>query len=96
LVSSKQIGREDISPENVVLTEGNVQVDGVGAVALSCEHGHGMMKDVTSTLDTLVQPAGSMAFFVEWNRESLSSAVVDCINKSYIEFVWVLSKVMGA
>ena len=72
-----------------------MEIDRVSSMALPGEHSHGVMKNVASTLDTLVEPAGSMALFVDWNRERLSSAVVDRIHECNIELVRMFSQVMG-
>jgi hypothetical protein len=72
-----------------------MEIDRVGSMTLSCEHSHGMVENVASTLDTLVEPTGSMALFVNWDRERLSSAVIDRIDKCNVELVRVFSKVMG-
>lgn len=72
-----------------------MEIDGVGSMALPCEHSHGVMENIASTLDALVEPAGSMALFVDCDRERLSSAVVDSIDECNVELVRVFSEVMG-
>ena len=64
-------------------------------MALPCEHGHGMMEDVASTLNTLVEPTGSMSFFVDRNREGLPSTVIDGVDEGNIKSIAVLSQVVG-
>ena len=72
-----------------------MQVDWIGMMPLPREHSHSVMKDIASTLDSLVEPLGSMAFFVNLNRKSLAATVVYRFNKSNIELVWMLRQVMG-
>jgi len=72
-----------------------MEIDGVSSMALPSEHSHGVVENIASTLNTLVEPAGSMALFVDWDRERLSSAVVDRIDECNVELVRVLSEVMG-
>lgn len=60
-------------------------------ITLSCEHSHCMMKDVATTLNPLIEPAGSMLVFVDGYGECLSSTIVDGFDKSDIELFGVLS-----
>jgi hypothetical protein len=63
-------------------------------MTLSRKHSHGMVEDITSTLYTLIQPRSSMALFIDWNRKSLATTVVDGINNSNIKLVRMLRQVM--
>ena len=65
-------------------------------MALSREHGHSMVKYVTSALNALVQPVSAMSLLVDANGESLSSAVVYCIDEGNVEFVGMFRQVVGA
>jgi transposase len=53
-MSRKKLGWEDVSPEDVVLAERNLEVYRVRMMALSCEHCHGVVENIASTLNTLV------------------------------------------
>ena len=63
---------------------------------LAGEHRHGMMKDVATTLDALVQPTSSMLFFVNRDGECLSTTIIHGIDDGDIEFVWMLGEMLGA
>ena len=65
-------------------------------VPLTREHRHGMMEDVATTLNALVQPTGSMLFFVNRDGECLSTAIVHGIDDGHIEFVRMLGEVLSA
>ena len=54
LVSCEELRGKNISPEDVVFAERDVKIHRVGMMALSREHGHGVVEDVASTLNTLV------------------------------------------
>ena len=62
---------------------------------LTREHRHGMMEDVATTLNALVQPTGSVLLFVNRDRECLSTTIVDGINDGHIELLWMLGQVLG-
>jgi hypothetical protein len=64
-------------------------------MALPCEHGHRVVKDITSTLHTLVQPTSSMSFLVDWNRKGLATTVIHGVNKCDIKLVRVLSEMVS-
>ena len=65
-------------------------------VALSGKHSHGMVKDTTATLYTLIQPACAMLLLVDGDRKGLSTTVIDSVDESHIELVWVLGEMMSA
>lgn len=67
-----------------------LQIYRICMVILSREHSHGVVEDVASTLNTLIQPCGPMLFFIKRDRESLASAVIHCIDDSNVKFVGVL------
>lgn len=62
----------------------------IGVVSEPGKHGHGMMKDVASTLYTLIEPTRSMFLLVNGNGKCLSSTVIHGINQGDIEFIWML------
>lgn len=95
LVPCEELSGEDIGPEDVVFAERNVEIDGIGVVALSCEHGHGVVEDVTSTLDTLVEPCGAMTLLVDVNGKGLASTVIYRIDECHVEFVGVLREMVS-
>jgi hypothetical protein len=64
-------------------------------MTLAREHGHSVVEDITSTLHTLIQPTGSMSFFVDWNRKGLATTVIHGVNKCDIELVRVLSEMVS-
>jgi hypothetical protein len=72
-----------------------LKINRISMVALSSEHGHSVVEDIASTLNTLIQPVGTMTLFVDSNRKGLSSAVVYRINKSHIEFVGMFRQMMS-
>lgn len=59
------------------------------------EHGHGMMKDEASALNTLIDPARLMLLFINWNGESLATTIIYSIYNRDIKFLWMLSQVMS-
>lgn len=63
-------------------------------IALSCEHSHRVMEDVTASLYTLIEPTCSMLFFVQGHGEGLPSAVINSINQRDIELVLVLRQMV--
>lgn len=67
LVALEQLGGVDVGPKGVALAERDVQLDGVGGVALAREHGEGVVEDVGAALHALVQPGGAVLALVERN-----------------------------
>lgn len=65
-------------------------------MALTRKHGHCVMEDVTAALDALVQPAGAMSLLVDGDRVSLTATVIDGINESDVELVWVCCEMVRA
>jgi hypothetical protein len=65
-------------------------------MSLSRKHSQGVVKDVASALNTLVQPRGAMALLVNRNRKGLASAVIHGIVDCNIEFFWVLRQMVRA
>ena len=63
-MSGEEFGREDVSPEVLVFAERDLQLDRVGVVSLSCEHGESMVEDGAASLDTLIEPASTMPLFI--------------------------------
>lgn len=63
---------------------------------LASKHRHGVVEDVASTLDSLIQPACSVSFLVEWDGEGLAPAVIFGVDDRDLELVWMLGKVVGA
>ena len=63
-------------------------------VILPCEHGHGMVENVASTLHTLIQPCRPMFLLIKRNRESLTTTVIYRIDNGNVEFVGVLRQVV--
>ena len=59
-------------------------------VSLPGKHGQGVVKDEAASLNTLIEPAGSVAFLVDRNSESLATTVVDRIDHGDIEFLGML------
>ena len=102
----KKFGGEHVGPEDVVFAERYLvlstnlheiqenstymQIHRISMVTLPCKHSHGVMENIASTLYTLVQPCCSVALLVDWDRESLTSAVVYCIDNGNVEFVGML------
>jgi hypothetical protein len=64
-------------------------------VANSREHCHGVVKDIGSSLNTLIQPTGTVFVLVDGDGEGLTSAVVDSINESDIELLRTLCEMMS-
>jgi hypothetical protein len=64
-------------------------------VTLPCEHCQGVVKDVASTLNALIQPCSSMALFVDWDGKRLSPAVIYSVDKSNVEFLGMLRQVVS-
>lgn len=91
----KEFGGVYIGPELIALAKGNLQFNRIGMMTLSGKHCEGVVEDIAATLDALIEPICTMLFFVDWNGISLTAAVVDCIDKRYIELVWVLDEMVG-
>jgi hypothetical protein len=64
-------------------------------MALAREHSHSVVENIAATLNTLIQPGSSMTLLVDWNRESLTSAVVYCIDYGYVEFLRMLRQMVS-
>lgn len=64
-------------------------------VPLSRKHGHRMVEYAATTLYSLIQPAGSMALFIEWDRECLATAVIHSIDKCHVELIRVIREMMS-
>jgi hypothetical protein len=54
-----------------------------------------VVEDVASTLNTLVQPLGTMTLFVDSNGKGLASAVIYRIDESNIKLVRVFRKMVS-
>ena len=65
-------------------------------IALPRKHGHCVVKDVTSALNALVQPARSMFVFIDWYGEGLAPTIVHRIDESHIEFIGVVGEMVCA
>jgi hypothetical protein len=85
-----------VSSHAYVVSSVYLELHWVCVISLTSEHGHRVVKDITSTLHALVHPTGSMALFVNWDRESLSTTIIHSIDKCYIEFVRMVREMMGA
>jgi hypothetical protein len=72
-----------------------MQVDGISMMSLPRKHSHSVMKDVTSTLHTLIQPRRSMTLLVDWDRKGLATTVIHCINDRNIELLRMLRQMMS-
>ena len=73
-----------------------LQLYGICMMPLTREHGHGMVEDIATALNALVQPTGSMLLFINRNRECLATTIIDCVDDSHIKFLWMLGKMLGA
>jgi hypothetical protein len=94
-MARKKLGREDISPEDIVFAKGDLKVHGISMMALSRKHCHGVMENVASTLNTLVQPVSSMALLVDSNRKRLASTVIYCVDEGNVKLVGMFRKVVS-
>lgn len=65
-------------------------------MALTRKHSHGVVENLRPSLYALIQPARTMFLLVDGYGKSLPSAVVDGIDDRNVEFVWVLSQMLGA
>ena len=65
-------------------------------MALTRKHSHGVMENLGPSLYALIQPARTMLFLVDRYGKSLSTTVIDGIDDRNVEFVWVLSQMLGA
>jgi hypothetical protein len=54
------------------------------------KHSHSMMKDITSTLHTLIQPCRTMSFLINWDRKSLATTIIHRIDYRNVEFLRML------
>lgn len=95
LMASQKLGGKDIGPESIVLAKRDVEIDRVSVETLSSEHGQGVMKDVTSTLNTLVEPTGAMPLLVNGHREGLTATVIHGLDQSDVEFVGMLGEMVS-
>jgi hypothetical protein len=57
-----------------------LQLHRICVVTLPCKHGHGVVKNGTSTLHTLIQPTRAILFLINRDRESLATTVVYAID----------------
>lgn len=48
------------------------------------------MEDITPALYTLIEPLGTMSFFVDWDRKGLTTAVIYCVDERNIELLGML------
>jgi hypothetical protein len=52
----QHLGRKHICPELVVFAKTDLELDGIRPETVPRKHGHGVVEDVGSALDSLVEP----------------------------------------
>jgi hypothetical protein len=85
----------DIRPELFVFAKRHVKLDGIGMVSLARKHSHRVMENVGATLNTLVQPTGTVFVLVDGDTVGLTTTVVYGVYERDVEFVGLFGEVMG-
>lgn len=65
-------------------------------MSLPRKHSHRVVKNITPTLHTLIQPLGAMSLFVNWDRKGLATTVIHRIDKRNIELLRMLRQMVRA